>query len=76
MSDHNSLVGKKFGSWTIVLECTERYKGSKMVVCRCDCGFIRRSHRAPFLTGYNSEKCFDCHLKQQKLVPMTSLKRE
>lgn len=66
-----SLIGNVYGSWTIIEEPKERTLGRLMVVGRCICGTIRSMSKSPFIHGGNSTKCFRCHLKNQKIVPMT-----
>lgn len=73
---YKDLTGKRFGTWTVTEECIDRFQGSKMIMCKCDCGTVRRCYKSPFLHGRNSETCSDCNLNKQKKSPIATLKKE
>ncbi len=61
-----SILGNKYGSWTVIEEHPKKIKGCWMVTVECACGKVQLMQRSPFVHGSNSEKCFKCHLNNMK----------
>ncbi len=66
-----SIVGNKYGKFTVIEECIERVKGVLQIIVECECGTKRMYSKVTFTHGTHPEKCSKCHLKLQKSMKMT-----
>lgn len=66
-----SIVGNKYGKFTVIEECSKRVHGALQLIVECECGSKRMYSKAVFTNGTHPEKCFKCHLKLQKSTLMT-----
>lgn len=62
------LAGNRYGKWLVLEDLKEKVRGGIGVLCKCDCGTIKKFMRAPFLAGHNSEKCVRCHLANGRTI--------
>lgn len=64
--DCESLVGKRFGYWTVTSNI-----GKQMVACKCDCGTVRALNAQALLSGHSKS----CGCMKSKLAQETLLKK-
>ena len=57
-----SMIGKKFGKWTIVEYGGTTNHQKRLWTCKCECGSIRKVSAYDMKVG-KSTQCFDCYSK-------------